>query len=647
MAATVSTENLREYTDGCRQFLDYLRSKADASTGFPNVKLSTNWTETITTSGSDAFKRMRQRSVKMTLHTNDAVTSQNWVIAKVDTEILPTQCYHVEIQWLVCRSSLVDDLITGTMRRAKQLGLEFRQVTENGISNNLDIHPMNCPIFLKIGDPHEQELVEKALIERFDFCCEALHAIPLKHLNHNEEYAIVSQEPQPPRSRRVISYYRQYVHRSLACFARMTQTGMVWISNQKVHDDEIQPIFEELRQYVESLQVARSALMGVLDQALAGPSSMPMNAKEEQDRLSRSVFAIENTEPRDVLPNNAHASPMSWSGGEKENIGSVTNVACNVDQADTKEALAAATETGARNKLKITPVPPTLQHHSTSSRSGVPLHLRQPPLALSAPHFPFPGLSSVHPVACASLACFGALLLMAIAAKDRVPLDSLPSSTSSPTRRHTTASSARVAPGSLFRRMSAQAMGMEAAALCHRSHWVPKSSRSACSNCKRNFRLWAGKHHCRLCGEIVCGACSTKRILFQKKSVRTCDDCVDVNVQNISEINRRRSTPELMRSNTSPGAFGGAGRYSLQSAVSRSSSSRGLGRHSATVATTTPRGSHRVLKEAAEGSSTTLAVMDYCSLYRLTFSWQSQVTSLVVVVIIISIAGALSLMAQV
>lgn len=162
----------------------------------------------------------------MLLHTNDAVTSQNWVIAKVDTEVLPTQCYHVEIQWLVCRSSLVDDLITAISRRAKQLGLELQRVTENGISSNLDLHPLNCPIFLKIDDPSERRMVEKALVERFDFCCEALHPIPFTHLNHNAEYAIVMQEPRQPRARRMISYYRQYVHRSLSCFARMTQTGL-------------------------------------------------------------------------------------------------------------------------------------------------------------------------------------------------------------------------------------------------------------------------------------------------------------------------------------------------------------------------------------------------------------------------------------
>ncbi|KAG7383972.1 GATOR complex protein depdc5 [Phytophthora boehmeriae] len=183
-------------------------------------------------------------------------------------------------------------------------------------------------------------------------------------------------------------------------------------------------------------------------------------------------------------------------------------------------------------------------------------------------------------------------------------------------------------------------MGMEATSLCHRSHWVPKSSRSMCSNCKRNFRLWAGKHHCRLCGEIVCGACSTKRILFQKKSVRTCDDCVDVNVQNISEINRRQSTPEFLRSHTSPGAFEEFDRYerrSLQTRPLRTVSSRGFGCRSFHV-------SDKKTKEVEAESS---AVLNYCSLYRVTLSWQSQVMALVLVALIISIASALHLMARV
>lgn len=103
------------------------------------------------------------------------------------------------------------------------------------------------------------------------------------------------------------------------------------------------------------------------------------------------------------------------------------------------------------------------------------------------------------------------------------------------------------APGAvartMFRRMSAHAMGMKATALCHKSHLVPKSTRSACSNCKHTFGLWHGKHHCRLCGEVVCRNCSTKRIMFRKKSVRCCDDCVATNVERISLDQQQASRP--------------------------------------------------------------------------------------------------------
>lgn len=92
------------------------------------MKISSEWKETMSNSGVDAFKRVGQENVKIPMTMSDAPTSQNWVITRIDTELLGTQCYHVEVQWLVCRSSLVDDFITGIVRRAKQLGLEFIQV---------------------------------------------------------------------------------------------------------------------------------------------------------------------------------------------------------------------------------------------------------------------------------------------------------------------------------------------------------------------------------------------------------------------------------------------------------------------------------------------------------------------------------------
>lgn len=233
----------------------------------------------------EAFSRVRQENVKIPLHASDSPTSQNWVIVKLDTELRGAQCFHVEFQWLVCRSSLVEDFITGIVRRAKQLGLEFIQVRENGISSNLDLHPLVSPIFLPLRDPVEQKIVEEALVNRFSFCGEALRPIPFTHLNHHDEYDIIHQEPRG-RGRRVISYFRQYVHRTMPCCVRVTQTGLVWVSNQQWHTQETQKLFQALEKTVESVHMAHSALHDVLNSVLAKLSATPatesvINEKKE------------------------------------------------------------------------------------------------------------------------------------------------------------------------------------------------------------------------------------------------------------------------------------------------------------------------------------------------------------------------------
>ncbi|CAI5745407.1 unnamed protein product [Peronospora destructor] len=38
--------------------------------------------------------------------------------------------------------------------------------------------------------------------------------------------------------------------------------------------------------------------------------------------------------------------------------------------------------------------------------------------------------------------------------------------------------------------------------------WVPNNERSACSVCFKNFNLLRSRHHCRVCAEIMCGACT-------------------------------------------------------------------------------------------------------------------------------------------
>lgn len=61
--------------------------------------------------------------------------------------------------------------------------------------------------------------------------------------------------------------------------------------------------------------------------------------------------------------------------------------------------------------------------------------------------------------------------------------------------------------------------------------WVPDQSASVCMLCqKTKFTALIRKHHCRRCGSVVCGNCSTKRFLMphiSQKPVRVCDQCYD------------------------------------------------------------------------------------------------------------------------
>lgn len=40
--------------------------------------------------------------------------------------------------------------------------------------------------------------------------------------------------------------------------------------------------------------------------------------------------------------------------------------------------------------------------------------------------------------------------------------------------------------------------------------WVPDNRAMRCMRCGEVFAIWRRRHHCRLCGDVVCWACSTK-----------------------------------------------------------------------------------------------------------------------------------------
>jgi hypothetical protein len=66
--------------------------------------------------------------------------------------------------------------------------------------------------------------------------------------------------------------------------------------------------------------------------------------------------------------------------------------------------------------------------------------------------------------------------------------------------------------------------------------WMPDSERSSCAVCNSRFSVILRKHHCRKCGEVVCDACSRRRVELKDPvmqpgkpaeggPVRVCDNC--------------------------------------------------------------------------------------------------------------------------
>lgn len=65
----------------------------------------------------------------------------------------------------------------------------------------------------------------------------------------------------------------------------------------------------------------------------------------------------------------------------------------------------------------------------------------------------------------------------------------------------------------------------------HAAVWVPDNEANICMHCKKTqFTMLNRRHHCRNCGSVVCGPCSSKKYLLPQQSnkpVRVCLGCYD------------------------------------------------------------------------------------------------------------------------
>ncbi|EQC29993.1 hypothetical protein SDRG_12273 [Saprolegnia diclina VS20] len=62
---------------------------------------------------------------------------------------------------------------------------------------------------------------------------------------------------------------------------------------------------------------------------------------------------------------------------------------------------------------------------------------------------------------------------------------------------------------------------------CPRDQWVHDQARSNCQCCGKGFKFYRRRHHCRVCGDLVCSKCSRTVYLINTTSNigRACVDC--------------------------------------------------------------------------------------------------------------------------
>jgi len=69
------------------------------------------------------------------------------------------------------------------------------------------------------------------------------------------------------------------------------------------------------------------------------------------------------------------------------------------------------------------------------------------------------------------------------------------------------------------------------AAMEHAAVWVPDAEANVCMVCKKSqFTVLNRRHHCRKCGAVVCGPCSSRKHMLpiqSSKPLRVCDPCYD------------------------------------------------------------------------------------------------------------------------
>uniref|UniRef100_W8B9X0 Pleckstrin domain-containing family F member 2 n=1 Tax=Ceratitis capitata TaxID=7213 RepID=W8B9X0_CERCA len=98
----------------------------------------------------------------------------------------------------------------------------------------------------------------------------------------------------------------------------------------------------------------------------------------------------------------------------------------------------------------------------------------------------------------------------------------------------------------------------------HAAVWVPDAEATHCMHCKKTqFTMIVRRHHCRNCGAVVCGPCSSKKFLLPQQSskpVRVCTACYERLSKAVKAESSKTAITNAAQSASMDGNGAGAGK---------------------------------------------------------------------------------------
>ncbi|OQR82637.1 hypothetical protein ACHHYP_15711 [Achlya hypogyna] len=174
----------------------------------------------------------------------DVDCRSEWLMLLLDQVHDVGTTFHVDVRWLACSGSVVEDFISGLRRKCKQAGLELRRIPEYTQVHYLQVHPFLSPILLPFPLSSLRGCAAKAIGEihahlvTLGFVRDGAHVAGSAGIGYG--LGIEQRKPRAPTLRKSSSYvskldqwkergYEQYMHRNAPVFLRVLHDAFVWV----------------------------------------------------------------------------------------------------------------------------------------------------------------------------------------------------------------------------------------------------------------------------------------------------------------------------------------------------------------------------------------------------------------------------------